>query len=1730
VARQDYTILNTLHESENTKVFLASRGDDQQKVVLKTAAGKGMNEYARIQNEYIVTNALNDVVHPVMLDTLGDLPCLVRPYIEGPLLSKSIPENGMDVKLFLDTAIAIAAHLQRIHECNVIHKDINPQNIILTDNGKTAAIIDFDIASQFDRKLQVQENPEHLEGTLRYISPEQTGRMNRHVDYRSDLYSFGICLYEMASGRVPFAYSDAIELVHAHIAKPLPPSSPHVPLQLVAIISKLTAKNAEDRYQSAEGVKKDLQRCLDAWNTKGKLTEFPTAEDDRIDKLLIPEKLYGREKELQQLSEAFTDVSNGGRKIFSISGYPGIGKTSLVLDLYKRLPEKNGIFVTGKFDLFHKNNPYFGWFLALTHFLEFILTENQQQMDEWRKKLDASLGPLAAVLTEQVPELEMVMGKQPPVPPLPPKESENRFAYAVRSFIAAIADHEHPLIIFIDDFQWADFDSIGLLKSVALDPQCSHVMLIVAYRDNEIEKSHPLLTALAEIRSELAHEQNKNGDAAESLLQIRLENLSKRDVKQLVVDTLLEDSPGVDALTELVYEKTQGNSFFVNQFLRALYEEKLIVFDASARHWTWDIEKIRRKNITDNVVELLAEQVKKLSVETQEVLTLASCIGSRFDLRTLSTIYEKSTIATADQLKEALLQGYIIPEANNYKLVQQLHEAENPVFLFVHDRIQQAVYSLIPEQEKALTHYRIGKLLLPDRDRTETMLFDIVNHFDKATAIIDAADKKEIASLNYEAGINAKGATAFYQAYNYFSCALSLLPGDSWETDYEFTLRVHNEAAESAYLSKKPTDLQNISREVIIKAHSSLDKVNVYMSRILSLTAANKLKEATAESLDILRQLGVWFPSKPNHLSVIRNLIMVRMMLPSKKISRIVDFPQLTDQTQLAVARILVNSAAAFFLSTPALYPHIIFKLVSLSVKHGNCAESLVGYGSYGLIIAGIVGDIEAGYQLGKQSLLLLEKYNRKDLTAIAQFTYSSFIHHWKDPLAHSIRDLHSGFEKGLFAGSIEYSAWCMFAKTWAMLFSGQPLREIEETFVNSFEMLQQYGQLAPLNYERSYYSAVKNLIYKTDQPTVLRNEFFDETVMEPIYLREKDKASANGIYFNKMMLAFLFEKDEEAIAQADKFRAFLDISISTSLFTEFHFFEALISIRAAENNPGNRRKYLKRAKSNLAKFKKWSRFSPENYLNKKLLIEAELNRIHQKPDKAMPLYDSSIEWAHQNKLLHEEAIALEAAGNFYSKRNEKEKTEQHYIRAIGTYRQWGALNKASYTEQKYLAPQEPTVTRKLQTVFTEKTIFSSSGLDALSIIKSSQTLSGEIVLSTLLEKLMKLVIENAGAEKGSLLLMENGELVVKAEASVHVDEVRVVQPSFPDGSGDVCTAIVNYVAHTKEGLLLEDAASIGQFTNDPYIRAKKIKSVLCAPIQNQGKLTGITYLENNLATNAFTRNRLDIVNILSSQAAISIDNARLYEDLSTAKNELEEYNLTLELKVEERTEEIRKQKDLITIEKQKSDALLRNILPEETAEELKATGTAQPRRFNLVTVMFTDFVNFTGQSELISADDLVKEINFYYSTFDEIISKYGIEKIKTIGDSYMCAGGLPVENTDNPLKTIQAALEIQEFMKEEKNKRLYYGNTYFESRIGIHSGPVVAGIVGIRKFAYDIWGDTVNIASKMETSGEPGKVNISGTTYELIKDSFHCTHRGKIQAKHKGEIDMYFVDQNHLK
>ncbi|WP_437970173.1 AAA family ATPase [Sorangium sp. So ce260] len=1519
---QDYTATEKIYEGITSVLYRGHRNADRLPVAVKLLKSEypDPRDLAKIRHEHAVMRDLRVPGIPVVIEVgkHGNGLALIMEDSGGRSLSDMIRSQRLSLASALRIAASVADIIDSVHQRHVIHKDIKPHNILVDPETMQVKLIDFGIATRLSRENQVALAPDALEGTLAYMSPEQTGRMNRVVDHRSDLYSLGVTLYEMLTGVLPFQASDAMELVHHHIARrPVPPAevSAQLPQVVSDIVMKLLAKTAEARYQSGAGLKADLEECLSQLEATGGIQPFVLGRSDRVGELRIIQKLYGREEQTATLLATFDRASRGSVELLLISGEAGVGKSALVQELHKAIARRRAYFIEGAFEQIGRSTPYASVASALRSLVRSLLAERTDALELWKAKLLEALGPNGQVLIDLVPELALVIGAQPAVAELGPTESQNRFNLVFQNFLRVFATREHPVVLALEDLQWADAASLKLIHTLMTGPGTAHLLVIGTTREGEVAAAHPLRHLVDALRS-----------ASVAVHAIPIEPLELSAVAQVVAEAL--DCPVEQAapLSEVVFEKTRGNPFFVSQFLRTLRKEDLLRFDARSRAWTWDLGAIQAMTITDNVVTLMAGKLKELAPDTQRALMLAACLGHEFELGVLSAICERSRRDTAAHLWEALRDGLIQPTGTEFRFVHAPARSDatddvpstrlNVSYRFLHDRVQQAAYSLLDDERRKAAHLRIGRLLLSEvgsGDRDDAV-FAIVNQMNLAAELIsERGERLELARLNLAAGRRAKAANAHQAAADYLTAGTSLLGEEAWARDGDLMFALCVTLAECEYMCGHFDRAESLFDLLLSRASSTLERAQVHNLRIVLYLTLFKVADCMSVGRAGLALFGIELPRSEEQYQAALDaeLAEVPVHLGSRRIEELVDAPALEDREMLTVLELLTNLSSPAYLTDARLAALVTAKQVNLSLEHGHSEVSAFGFVLYGLYMAVLRDRYDEAQRFGRLGLDLNRRFNNVELACKIDFTYGVYAHFFS-PLRETIEPLRRALEAGMVSADFPYLSYTCNAIIMARLAAGDELSSVRKEIDRFLGLMDRTRNALSTTFLTIARQMVACLDGRTESRTSLSDDEFKEAELVATFSAPGAMFTAFWYHVVKLQLLFLDGEHAAALSAALDAERALASSMGYLSTTELSFYTCLTLTAlggAAPEGPARSGAMLEEHHARLAR---WAESCPENYRHKQLLVAAERSRASGDELASMALYEEAIDAAQKSGLTRDEALASELYARFHLARG-RHKTARFYLAsACYGYVRWGATAKAQALVDRYpelaLQPAVGSGRADVPLSFTMSSTSSSTAntarkgvLDVTAMIRAAQVIAGEVELDNVLEQLMRIAVENAGARKGALVLDRAERLVVEALATVDPDVIRTGMTTPVEDSADIAVSVVQYVARTREPVILADATEDGRFAADPYMVGSRPRSVLCMSMTHRGRLTGVLYLENNAISNAFTTARIELLGLLLSQATIAVENALLYGHLQHRTEELRVAGERLEIELAER-------------------------------------------------------------------------------------------------------------------------------------------------------------------------------------------------------------------------------------
>lgn len=1680
-----YDIFEELHVGARSTVHRARRRTDQAKVVIKQlATGRNTpSQVARFQYGCDISTGLEfaGVPRAIGAASTDGRPALVMEDIDGTSLDRVLAQNRLTLIEAVRIGVSVARTLGQLHQRNILHRDIKPGNVILAPDGRVQ-IIDFHLASRLSRERVALEGPETIEGTLAYIAPEQTGRMNLPVDYRSDLYSLGATLFHLLTGRPPFQDTDPLALVHCHLA--VVPETPrsldaNIPEALSDIVTRLLAKPPAERYQSAYGVTVDLQTCLSQLEDRGQITPFALGGRDVSARFQVSSRLYGRDAERRRLLDAFERVGEGRTGLILIAGYSGIGKSRLVAEIQAPIAGRRGQYVEGKFDQL-SNAPYAPLIQGVRQVTQSLLTLPRAAVEAWRERLQEALGDAGQVMCEVLPELELILGPQPPLPELGPKEARNRFQHVFCSLLSAVATREHPLVMFVDDLQWADTASLGLLRQILADQTIDALLLIGAYRDNEVDAGHPLLVALQEIELTGTHSE-----------RLTLQPLDRDAVGALIADTVGTDIKGCRGLTDLVAAKTLGNPFFVEQFLRAIHASGALDFDAAAGRWSWSLEAIQRVGITDNVADLMADNVRRLPPETQQALQLAACIGNRFDLEALALIRELPASAVARALWPALAEELIVPIGGGWRVADaDVGSRTDARYRFLHDRVQAAAYALIPEKERIEVHLRVGRLLRDHSADVGKRLFDVVRHLNSGVELITKpAERAQLAGLNLQAGRKARAAGAFGPARDYLTAGLGCLNAEAWTSDYAVTLALHSDAAEAAYLTGDSDALHQLITHAIEHAKLPREVASLYEVLARGQATLGALQKAVHTALTGLSHLGMRFPKRPGQMHVVSGLLRTKLRLRGLSTAELANRPEATDPDTLCALRLMGAVLAASYQASPNHLPLFVFEIIRLSLEQGNTPISSYAYTTYGLILVAALEDVDGGSMFGDLANVLVDQLDARAYLPKVILIENAFIRHWQRPPAELRATLMAGYRVGRETGDLEYASYCIGVSAQQMMATGEPLPNIVahvDRFADTIagEAGERLAQMVR--------NAADNLQRSPTDPLLICGPRYDERTERAKHLTNNDQTALANLHTWKLMLGVFCDRNAEAMEHAALAETHLEGVQAAIQVPLFHLYSGLARLRAiADDEVSSRFKVLRQVKGSVRKLARWAKLNARVHRHRWLILAAQLAVVQGKSERADSLFDKALAAAETAGYVQDLGLCYELAMRHYQATSRPAPAGRALEAAAEAYARWGAATVVERLEASYpsLKRHVPTMaeTKTMAETTTNATASESTQanmLDVRSIIKATQVISSEIVLSELLQSLMRTVLENAGAQRGFLLLARDGKLSIRARIDSTLGQPEVLDGLPLEDADGLAKSIIRYVERSSQQVVLGDATTDERFNTDPHVLRNAVRSVLAMPIRNQNRQIGVLYLENNAAHDAFTQERCNVLSILSAQAAISLENALLYDQQERLARSLARFVPTAFL------------------------ALLGKYSILDVS-----LGDAVEREMG---VLFADIRSFTSITEGMTPDESFRFVNGYLGRMGPIIREHGGFIDKYLGDAVMA---LFPGSAEDALHTAVAMHET-----------LYEHRPRVDVGVGLHFGSVMLGTIGEeQRLDGTVISDVVNSASRLEglTKALGARILVSGELLSRIPDPRKYAHRwlGKVVLKGKTEVvDVYEV------
>ncbi|WP_282935407.1 AAA family ATPase [Paenibacillus sp. RC67] len=1493
------------YDHEPFTLYRGFNPSTQEKYWMKTL----QSEYPTKQEIQWLTNEyengkkipLGELIKPIRLESFNNTTILLMEHSDGRPLFQHAASGPMELKLFLHLSAEMTETVRKLHQTKYAHLNISTHAFIVEPDAQAIRLTNLHSAASFSSVMNTVE-PEDgfLSIRLPYMAPEQFGRMERSAEYRSDIYALGVVFYELLTGELPFKGNDTSELIHKHMAlQPLTPVEvmPSIPKPVSDIIMKCLAKHPEQRYQSAFALKQDLEACLALLLQDGAIDNMKIEHRLASDIFKIPDSLYGRDQEFQDIRNAYHRVMLGSKETIFVSGLSGVGKSFLIQEFQKSIQKENGLFVFGKFEQFKRDMPFQAIIQAGLQIIQFLLTLSDSTFQIWKSKIVEAVGPNGQVLIDMIPEMEKVLGSQPSLSKLPPAETHNRLLLTVHQFLSVFATKEHPLVIFIDDMQWADPASLQLIQELAAQPSFNYWLLIGTYRNNEISDNNPLQYMLDKLER-MQHIRISN---------IELEALPHQAVRSLIKDTLqVISDEALDGLARMVVNKTKGNPFFTKQFLRSLYDLQLLHFDYDLSLWQWDLEQINELHITDNVVDFMIGKIRRLPDNVQQLLMQAACIGHVFrpELLALSSSQDISVIN--QELHCAIDEGLIVA------LKRDTYSQSSTKYSFLHDRVHQAVYSLVPKEQKKELHYHIGQMMLQalTSEELDEQVFEVTNQLNLGKQSLPSIqDKEKVAHLNITASRKAKSNTAYETALKYVTHGVQLLESNPWDSQYELSFMIHIELAELEYLCGHFEEAKRSFQLILSHARTKSEKADAYNLMMVLYTNLGLHEEAMAMGLEGLRLFNIPLQPTVKRASILLELAKTKWNMMAKHPGDLFDLPQMVDRDHKAVMNLMVNLIAPTYYLNSELYIYLMLKMFNYSLRNGNSEGSALAYSTYGVIISSIFGDLKNGAKFGKAGLMLCDAFDHLPIKCKVYFGYGAFTNNMTQHIETNIYYLKKAYQFGVESGDLVYGGYSIAFSFFLRLFKGDQLTDV----FNETELYHPFIHRAQDQDTIHIFMVLQRfMMFMIEEPMPQANPHAIE-MMEPFMSLEEcrqlqsftNKATVHTFYALQLQTYYMLDRFAEA-KQTMKLMEESIQSVFGLIHVQMYYFMSSLVLCALypEASLKEQKRYLRKLRKNLSVIKKWSVHSPDNFVHQKLLIEAEMNRITGNTVLAAELYEQAIFHASKQKFIQLEAMANECAAKFYTESGKLKIARAYWTEAKSLYSKWGAVRKVAQLED-----QHP--------YLVSRSSPSQSVIDVSTMAKASHVLSNEAVFHKLLESFMHIVIENAGAEKGLLILERDHQLYIEVEKMPNKPFMALHSVPIEEYEFAAISAI-QFAARKEEPLLLHDAASSDMFPKDAYIQTHLPKSILIMPIIKLGKMIGVLYLENNLASHVFQEQRLDTLKLLTSEIAVTIENAKLYTNL-----EHKDYKLQL---LEEQEKNVRLQLDEKERWVQSSEATMLNI------------------------------------------------------------------------------------------------------------------------------------------------------------------------------------------------------------
>jgi predicted ATPase/class 3 adenylate cyclase len=1680
-----YRIEETLYSSSISTVYRAHH-EVRGTVVLKTTTNElpRPSTVARLRREFALGSSLK--LHGIVsyleaVETTSSV-VLVLEDFGAVSLGQLLREQKLPLGQVLDITIGLAQALSQLHGQQLVHRDISPGNVFFNPVTGMLKLGDLGLASPVPRSRQAVVPPERLEGTIAYISPEQTGRMNRAIDYRTDLYSLGAVLYHLLTGRLPFDGHDLMAIVHGHIAKaPVPPHElcPELPRALSRVVLELMAKAAEDRYQSADGVVADLEHIRDA-KGEGSLDGFQPSGHAIKPVFMLSERLYGRGAQLEELLAAFERVADGACELLLVKGPGGIGKTMLVNEVHKPIVARRGSFTAGKYDQYGRSRPLSALVDALSGLLPDLLSADEAELDLWRGRIRGALGDEAAALVDVMPELGHILGPLDPVDELHPNQSRERFDRLMGSFLRLFAAKDRPLVVFLDDLQWVDPASLRLLSELVADPETHNLLFIGAYRDDEVDAAHPLSVALGELGST-------------RVSSLALGPLAEDDIAELIADSTERELWDVTPLASLLHQKTGGNPFFVAQFLLDLVDDDLMKLGDDRRAWVWNLEEIRMRDVAATVVEFMVTKLARYSGPCQTLIQLAGCMGNTFELETLAEVSGSSVRDVAARLWAPVRDGLVLPLGAAYDLFGKggaPEEGRNLPCKFAHDRIQEAALSPIPANRLGEIHLKLGRhsyAHIPESERSDR-IFEYIGHYNRGKLLLSAEEQRWLAELNLQAGIRAKDSTAYTSAVLHFEEAAALVT-DDWESEYDLLATLHLQRVDCVYLAGDMEGALAAFEELSPKVRSAthIGMLSQVVMRIFQ--TENRVEEGVEEGLRCLSLLGAGPPADPSAVGARMGELGagIGTLLGEKGPRALVEGPRVEDPEIVAICGVLQETwICALMSSNLPMVAFTTLSVVHISLEHGISEVSPAGYVAQAALCA-LQGDYDGARLFGSSGLELADVLGGTRLRPMVLNTYGNFTGHMIAPLQQNVDRYEESYRTCQRTGDRWWGSWAVHWARVHRFLKGDVLDDVNARALAYHAYIQDSAYVPLILLSDLDLAIFANLMGKTESRGTLNHGSFDHALMEKTLQDANFGYGLYVLYTFKAWLANLYEDHELALQLLDQADPHKDLIPGGPAYASFFFYGGLIlAANLGDLSPCDR---LTRFDDYVARIAAWSENGcTDNFEHMHRMLLGERARLAGDPD-ALVHHEAAIKSARAAGYIQHAAMACELAARSQNAAGHPRAGDGYLQQAVQLYRTWGAEAKVAQMYERHPALRDGPTDRESDGRTVTSQSMDGTGLDINTVMKANAAISGEIDLERVLEAVLAIVVESAGAERGALLLEDNG---LHLRAAGDAREVRVVQDAPLEEQTALPHSVIRYVARVHETVIEHDAVGEARYQNEPHVSSTGVRSMLCLPLLHQRKLIGVLYAENNLAPGAFTPQRVELLRLLSGQAAISLEIATLYTNLREALDRQTRITHSFERFVPKQFLEHLGRSSILDVE-----------LGDQVQREM--------------TVLFMDARDFTTVSENLSAKETFALVNRLLAGVGPVVRRHDGFIDKYIGDAIMALFPGPVD------EACKAALEIQQVVASLRAEATGAIQDNLKVGVGLHCGIMMLGTIGeTERMDSTVISDAVNIASRLEgLTKEMGvDIIISQDVLARLKDSSRFSIRSLGTSAVKGRTE----------